>query len=124
MKYALLLIPVMVMIAGVAQQQNDKDEQPLVNYTLIINDSDLTSYQVQMHIRNVHDTFSLAMVKHFEYDDRFWRFIRDFNVQGKKGNAQIIRQDSALWKIITTGNEATVSYRIQPPVRNAAHGSW
>jgi predicted metalloprotease with PDZ domain len=124
MKYALLLLLVMITMAGLAQQQNDKDQQPLINYTLIINDSDLTSYQVQMHISHVPDTFRLAMVKHFEYDDRFRRFIKDFTVQGKNGTAQITRQDSALWKIITTGNEAAVSYRIQPPVNNGQHGSW
>lgn len=76
-----------------------------------------------MHIINVPDTFNMAMVKHFEYDDRYWRFIKDFTVTGKNGKGKIIREDSALWRIITAGNEALLSYNIQPPVRNQ-RGAW
>jgi len=122
MKYALLLLLVFITIAGIAQQEHY--EHPLVMYTLTINDSDLTSYHIEMQITNVPDTFRVAMVKHFEYDDRFWHFIKNFRVQGKNGNGQMIREDSALWKIITTGNEAVLHYSIQPPVTQAMHGSW
>lgn len=117
MKYLLLLYFFFITVTSSAQQE------PVINYTLTITDNDTNEYSVEMHITNVPDTFSVAMVKHFEYDDRYWRFIKDFTVTGKTGKGKIIRKDSALWKIITTGNEALLSYKIQPPVKNE-RGSW
>jgi hypothetical protein len=36
--------------------------QPVVAYKIIIDSNDLTSYSVEMHIRNVPGTFRVAMV--------------------------------------------------------------
>jgi predicted metalloprotease with PDZ domain len=123
MKCLLFLLPVLI-IFNLSAQQPGKSTQPVINYILTINDSDLSSYKIEMHISNAPDIFSVAMVKHFEYDDRYWRFVKDIKVLVKNGNGTVEREDSALWKINATANELTISYRIEPPVKNGWNGSW
>ncbi|HET9823830.1 MAG TPA: PDZ domain-containing protein [Chitinophagaceae bacterium] len=99
--------------------------QPVITYTLSIDSTDTSSYNVDMEIQNVADTFSVAMMAHPEYDDRYWRFVEDFHVNSPKGPGYIIREDSALWRIITHGNSATLHYRIHFPVlQDALRSSW
>jgi hypothetical protein len=38
--------------------------QPVVGYTLKVDSADLTSFEVEMRLRNVPDTFRVAMVAH------------------------------------------------------------
>ena len=100
-------------------------KQPVINYKLSIDASDTFSYEVEMHIENIADTFHVAMMAHPEYDDRYWRFVEDFSVLTKKGSGTIFREDSALWRITTDGNEATLHYRIHLPVlQDAFRSSW
>lgn len=89
--------------------------QPVIEYKLNVDTSDLDSYYVEMHVRNVQDTFRVAMVRHPEYDDRFWRYVEDFSMETKNGNGKLIRKDSALWQIIAPGGDATLHYRIHLP---------
>lgn len=90
-------------------------KQPVIHYLLSIDEADLSSFSIEMRLRNVPTTFQIAMVTHPEYDDRFWRYIRDLSVQTKAGTGTIIRLDSALWKVTIAGNEAVIRYRIQLP---------
>jgi hypothetical protein len=46
-----------------------------------------------MRIRNIPDTFHVAMVAHPEYDDQYWRYVEDFKVTTKKGSGKIFRED-------------------------------
>lgn len=98
--------------------------QPVINYLLKVDTNDLTSFWVEMQIKNIRDTFQLAMVAHPEYDDRYWKFVKDFTVAGKNGNGRIVRKDSALWQIITSGNQALVKYRIQFHPSSSFRGAW
>jgi len=98
--------------------------QPVINYLLKVDTNDLSSFWVEMQIKNIPDTFQLAMVAHPEYDDRYWRFVRDFTVTGKNGNGRIVRRDSALWRITTSGNQALVKYRIQFQPSSSFRGAW
>src|SRR5690242_2751370 len=61
--------------------------QPLINYVLTVDSTDTSGYQVDMHIQNVSDSFEVAMVAHPEYDDRYWRYVKDLRVESKTGNA-------------------------------------
>src|SRR5882757_10085404 len=79
--------------------------QPVVSYVLTIDTTDLSFYRVEMHVRNIRDTFEVAMVAHPEYDDRYWRFVEDIHVETKSGPGSIVREDSALWRIGIKGNE-------------------
>ncbi len=89
--------------------------QPLVGYTLKVDTADLSGYDVEMRLSKMPGTFRLAMVAHPEYDDRFWRYVKGLRVETMSGNGNILREDSALWRITITGSEVTVRYRIQLP---------
>lgn len=107
---------------AIEARYNVKD--PLVDYTLTVDPADFSSFRVEMKIRNVPDTFKVAMVTHPEYDDRYWKYITDFSAKAKNGNGKVIREDSSLWKIVTNGREAILHYRIQLPVVNGIRSSW
>jgi predicted metalloprotease with PDZ domain len=95
---------------------------PVVHYTVIVDAADTTSYTVEMRIGHAPSHFGLAMATHPEYDDRFWRFVRDFKVTVPVGKAGVIRKDSALYDIDIPGDKAIVRYRIRlPPVHSYAH---
>jgi predicted metalloprotease with PDZ domain len=99
--------------------------QPVVSYTLQIDSTDLSGWGVVMHLKNLPDTFRLAMAAHPEYDDHFWRFVRDLRVDSTAGAATIVREDSAVWRVIAPGGSAVVRYRIQlPPPPPPPRGAW
>jgi predicted metalloprotease with PDZ domain len=98
--------------------------KPIVNYILTVDSSDFGSIMIDMEIKNIPDSFQIAMVRHPEYDDRYWRYVEDLSVDGKTGKGKVIRQDSALWKIISNGREALVHYRIHFPRTEGMRSSW
>jgi len=99
--------------------------QPVVSYTLRIDSTDLSGWSVAMHLRNLPDTFRLAMAAHPEYDDRYWRFVRGLQVDSTDGAATIVRQDSAVWRVVARGGSAVLHYRIQlPPAPPGPRGAW
>lgn len=100
-------------------------KQPVINYILSIVPPDTSSYRVEMRLQNIPDTFYVAMMAHPEYDDRYWRYVEDFDVDSKSGKGTILRRDSALWRITTHGGDATLKYRIHLPIlQDAFRSSW
>jgi predicted metalloprotease with PDZ domain len=89
--------------------------QPVVRYTLRIDSADLTGWTVDIRLRNLPDTFRLAMAAHPEYDDRYYRYVTGLAVAGDHGSATITRVDSAVWQVVAPGGGSTVRYRIQMP---------
>ena len=89
--------------------------QPIVSYALRIDPADLTVFAVEMRVRNVPDTFRVAMAAHPEYDDRFWRFVEDLRVSAGERPGVVTREDSALWRVVAPGTEKTLRYRIRLP---------
>ena len=99
--------------------------QTVISYTLRVDSGNLSGFDVQMRIRNVPDTFQLAMAAHPEYDDQFWRFVEGLTVATPSGNATIVRRDSALWRVVTKGGDALVRYRIRlPAAEGSQRASW
>lgn len=98
--------------------------QPIVGYTLLVDSTDLSAFTVEMRIRNVPDTFQVAMMAHPEYDDRFWRYVEDLRVETKNGKGNIFRKDSALWRIVAHGDEVLLRYRIHLPPQPAQRAAW
>ncbi|HMI78853.1 MAG TPA: hypothetical protein VK484_08665 [Ferruginibacter sp.] len=99
--------------------------QPVISYLLTVDKADLSSFKIEIRIRNISNTFQLAMATHPEYDDRYWRFVEDLQVKANTGNASITRVDSALWRIATKADEVTVTYRIHlPPVQLDNRSAW
>src|SRR3989454_7331297 len=74
-----------------------------------------SGFDVELRLRNVPDTFRLAMVAHPEYDDRYWRYVEDLRVAAAGGPGAVTRADSALWQVMAPGGEAVVRYRIRLP---------
>jgi len=100
-------------------------KQPIINYILAINSADTSSFSVEMRIRNIPDTFYVAMVAHPEYDDQYWRYVEDLKVTTKKGKGEVFRKDSALWKITAGSNEVVLDYRIKlPSLHNEFRSAW
>src|SRR5688500_9853713 len=52
----------------------------LLDYTLRVDQADLSTYDVTMRIRNVPDTFTVAYAAHPEYDNKYWRYIENLTV--------------------------------------------
>ena len=99
--------------------------QPVVSYTLRVDSADLSGFDVEMRIRNARDTVRLAMVAHQEYDDRYWRFVRDLRVEGAGGAGSAAREDSALWRVVIPGGAGVVRYRLQlPPAESRFRSAW
>jgi predicted metalloprotease with PDZ domain len=99
--------------------------QPVVSYQLTVDDRDLSGFSVAMRIRNAPDTFRLAMAKHPEYDDRFWRYVEGLRIEAPRGAATIARVDSALWLVKAPGGEALVRYRVKlPPNAPRLRSAW
>ena len=94
--------------------------QPVLHYTLTVDSSDLSGYNVSIKIEHAPRRFHLAMATHHEYDDRFWRFVTGFRAAPP---ATFSREDSAVWAIHTTDDEVTVSYRISLPPPAPLHFS-
>ena len=133
-KFTITAIFIMVMLQNVAQhpikhwtesiETRYDMKQPAVDYLLTIDPADFSSFAVEMRIRNIPDTFRVAMAAHPEYDDRYWRYVEDISVEAKNGNGKIIREDSSLWKIMTNGKEAVLRYRIHLPVVTEIRSAW
>ena len=101
------------------------NKQPVIKYILAIDSSDTSSFSVEMRIRNIPDSFYVAMVAHPEYDDQYWRYVEDFRVTTKKGKGEVFRKDSALWKITASSNEVVLYYRIHlPSLHNEFRSAW
>src|SRR5437773_1799756 len=98
--------------------------QPVVEYTLRVDPRDLAGFEVELRLRNVPDTFRLAMVAHPEYDDRYWRFVEGLRVETPGRAAAVAREDSALWRVVAPGGEAVVRYRIHLPPAESPRAAW
>ncbi len=100
--------------------------QPVVHYTLRVSAVDLSGWDVAVRVRNAPDSFRLAMAAHPEYDDKYWRYVTGLAVESQAGAATIVRQDSAVWRVVARGGEATVTYRIQlpPPPMEGPRAAW
>src|SRR5947209_7100575 len=98
--------------------------QPVVGYTLRVDAGDLSGFDVELRLRNVSDTFRLAMVAHPEYDDRYWRYLEALRVETPSGTGTVTREDSALWRVVAPGGEALVRYRIHLPPAESSRDAW
>ena len=58
-----------------------------IHYRLSVHPGDTTGYDVEMRLQHVPHRFKLAMATHHEYDDKFYRFVRDFRVEAGGGGA-------------------------------------
>src|SRR6267143_3230224 len=83
--------------------------KPSIQYTLRVDSADLSGWTVEIILRTSSDTFRLAMAAHPEYDDRYWRYVRDVAVEP---SGTVSRVDSAVWQVVAPRGVVTVRYRI------------
>ncbi|HVM90090.1 MAG TPA: PDZ domain-containing protein [Puia sp.] len=102
-------------------QSRFSNKQPVIDYTLTIDSSDLSVISVQIKLTNISDTFQLAMYTHPLADDKYWRYIEQLTVKNDDSKASLSRKDSALWKFVTHGHQATVNYKIHLPAFKNPH---
>jgi len=96
---------------------------PIVSYVLRVDSTDLTGFDVAVSLKNAGDTVRLAMARHPEYDDRFFRYVEHVSAEGPRG-ATIARFDSNVWRLVAPGGNATVRYRIRLPASPSPRAAW
>ena len=79
--------------------------QPVLHYMLTVNDADVSTFAVEIRIRNAPDTLRLALFAHPEYDDQYFRHLEDLTVTGSNGPVRVERLDSALWRAVVPGGQ-------------------
>jgi predicted metalloprotease with PDZ domain len=114
-----LLLPLLILLPATAAAQDT------VAYVLTVDSADLSGWTVEMRIPDAPETMRLVMAAHPEYDDRFFRHVRDLSVVNGAAMAEVVREDSAVWRVSGTGGALIVHYRIQlPPPEEGVRPSW
>lgn len=103
--------------------------QSPLRYTLRVDSADLTSVAVELRIPAVPDTLRLGMATHDEYDDRYWRYVRDLRAESGGAPLTVMREDSSLWRVTGARSDAgdvIVRYRIALPPESLGrnHLAW
>jgi predicted metalloprotease with PDZ domain len=116
MMHSILLLLVTLCTAGTAAP----DSKVTLEYTLTVNAADLSTYAVELRIRNAPASLTLAAHAHPEYDDKYWRFVEDMRVEAR----HFARPDSVRWEITGAGNDVTIRYVIRPPIVQPPRAAW
>lgn len=98
--------------------------QPVISYRLSVSAADTTRIAVTMHIRNASDTIRLAMAAHPEYDDRYWRYVVEVGAESGGQARPVVREDSAVWRVVVPGGDVTVRYAISLPAPQPGRAAW
>ncbi|PYP19522.1 MAG: hypothetical protein DMD54_02480 [Gemmatimonadetes bacterium] len=115
--------PLIVLLAVLALAKPHPVLKPSISYTLRVDSTDLSGWEVEIRLRTVSDTFRLAMAAHPEYDDRYYRYVTGFTVEPK--SAIVTKVDSTVWQVITPRGEVRVRYRIALPASPVGpRASW
>ena len=88
-----------------------------IHYDVGVDPEDPSSIEVSMQIEGPRSV-RVAMAVHPEYNDRFWRYITGWRVNGydKKALLQVDREN--IWRLISHAGYAQFSYRIRLPAEN------
>ncbi len=107
-------------LAGVINPGNVVKPDPRIIYTVTINPADLSGFDVEMQISGAPRTVQLAMAVHPEYNDRFWRYVKNLRAEAGGKPVDIATEKENAWRIQTRRGDAIVRYRIEPPPENPA----
>jgi predicted metalloprotease with PDZ domain len=121
------LIPVhLCLIAALASTlgvNGATKREPRIYYSIAIDSTDLSGFDVTMQIEGAPRSIRLAMAIHPEYNDRFWRYIRGLRATsvGKPVPLAFAVEAENAWRVQTRNGYAFVHYRIELPRENPAH---
>ena len=80
---------------------------------------------VTMRITNAPRSVRLAMAVHPEYNDRFWRYVRDLRIVDPTESATLTQLAENQWRVDAKSGSATIAYRIQLPREDTTNRpSW
>src|SRR5438045_6919386 len=101
---------------------------PVVSYTVRLDPAVTTSIRVAMVIQAATTAETrIAMAVHPEYNDRFWRFVRDLRADVDGKPVTIAADGDHSWRVPTPigKHKTTVNYRIQlPPESSTNRAVW
>jgi len=86
-----------------------------VDYTVTIDAGDLSHFSVGMKIHNAPDTLQLAFAQHTEYNEFFWKNLKNLSVESGGETVPVVLEDSALWRAVVRKPEVEVRYRFEMP---------
>jgi predicted metalloprotease with PDZ domain len=97
----------------------------LVHYTLHVDRSDLSGFDIEMRFRAAPGPVRLAMAAHPEYDDKYFRYIKNFKAESAGRELAFSKPEDPLWQIDATDVEIRVRYRLSLPVNpNSYRDAW
>lgn len=95
---------------------------PIISYVLTLSERDTTGFDVRMTLKHAPDTFRIAMARHPEYDDKFFRYVENIR---SGASVTISQQDSAVWRVTAPHGETVVlEYRIALPSEALPRAAW
>ena len=89
----------------------------LIQYVIRVDSTDLSGFDVEIHLKDAPTSFEIAMNAHPEYDDRYWRYLRNMRIEGTRPGATVVRSDSAIWRVTLPGG------RVVPAGGESVHRS-
>lgn len=104
-------------LAGTLEPAGTAKREPRVYYEVTIDTADLTGIDVTMRIEAAPRSIRLAMAVHPEYNDRFWRYVRNLRAEsvGKPTPLAFAVEAENAWRVQTRNGYAVVHYRIEVP---------
>jgi predicted metalloprotease with PDZ domain len=102
-----------------------QDRHPSISYKIRVDANDLSGFNVEMQIRGAGESVRIAMASHPEYDDRYWRYVENLTAESHGAPVQVTNEESALWRVVASGSDLTVNYRIHlPPQTTPTRAAW
>jgi len=89
--------------------------QPVLFYTVRVNPTELSGFDVRLDIRNAPDTLKISIPVWAPGAYRvanFYQNIRGFTVSSRGRDVTLAHDDSSSWRAVIQGGEAVVRYRI------------
>ncbi|HEY9165339.1 MAG TPA: PDZ domain-containing protein [Candidatus Kryptonia bacterium] len=121
-KKVAVLFPLIAFVFLVERCQAAK---PIIHYTVTIDSANLSGFRVDMKIHDAPDTLWLAFAQHPEYNEFFWKNLRDLTVECDGEIVPIVREDSALWRAVVRKPDVVVHYRFEMTKETSPRrGSW
>lgn len=100
---------------------------PTTQYKIRVDPADLTGFDVEMLVvRQRHGLLRVAMAVHPEYDDRYFRYIENFQATGPRGGQlSVVREEDTVWRIENAPEQTRIRYRLRlPPQQREVRDAW
>jgi len=102
-----------------------KELHSRISYRIRVDATDLSGFAVEMRVRGAAGTMHLAMASHPEYDDRYWRYVKNLTAESRGVPLQVTSEEHALWRVVAPGGDLIVKYRIHlPPETTPTRAAW